>query len=82
MPKLKCKCSYVIDLSPIPCLSEFILISDLDMETIFKSLEEDSNDTATLLEEKSKSVIVCSNCGRYHLSIPDSNAYVTLVPET
>ena len=82
MPKLKCRCENVIDLSPVPCPNERFLIGSMEMEKVFDALDENASSAETILETQTQSVIVCDRCGRFYLSkSDDSNEYAVLVPE-
>jgi hypothetical protein len=61
MPKLVCKCNYVIGLSDIPSPHQFLMISDTDYDKINKRL-----DRATLYQMMTL-VVKCPNCGRLHV---------------
>ena len=83
MPNLLCKCGNTINLSPIPCPSEKLLVGSSDFESILELLESHACEEAErLLESKTQSVIICDNCGRYHISKGgDSTGYQILTPE-
>ena len=82
MPNLACKCGNVIDLSPIPCPNEFLLLSDMDMEAVFHAIEDSPSTAEDLLEKAATSVVVCNSCGRYYISKGKGTVdYVVLVPE-
>ena len=57
------------------------MISAEDLETVFDQMSESPEQAESLLEEKTVSVIVCDNCGRYFISKADSNEYICLIPE-
>ena len=59
MPKFLCRCSYVIDRSPIPCPDEWLSINDVVYDKTFSGMINSDS----LYRAMTKSV-KCPNCGR------------------
>ena len=83
MPNLFCFCGNKIDLSPIPCPDEKMLIGVEDYDDVMEALQnQDARKAEDLLENKVQSVIICDSCGRYFLSKgPGSPEYHVLIPD-
>ncbi|EFK56559.1 hypothetical protein ACFU8T_07280 [Sphingobacterium spiritivorum] len=62
MPKIRCVCDYIINLSEIPSANQYLMISDVSFEKYF---DEEVN--AEDLYSKMIIVAHCSNCGRLHV---------------
>ncbi|GGH32960.1 hypothetical protein FAZ19_23490 [Sphingobacterium alkalisoli] len=61
MPKLKCVCSYVINLSEIPSPNQYLIISDVEMDRYVGEIDIEN------LYLAMKVVAHCQNCGRLHV---------------
>ena len=61
MPKILCKCNYVIDLGGIPSRNQFLIISDVDFDKFQKQV--DPEDVYSEMQVVAK----CPNCGRLHI---------------
>lgn len=61
MPKFKCKCENIIDLSQIPSPPELLLISDVDFEKYWEKFDVEQ------LYNEMTIVVKCDNCGRLHI---------------
>jgi hypothetical protein len=64
MPKLKCKCSNVIDLTPIPCQQKSLLILDKDTHDLYGSTPTIGDDLMKKLWKRAAQVFQCHECGR------------------
>jgi hypothetical protein len=68
MSKFACKCGYVIDLVKSPAPEEFMLVpqSNIDKAGILIDRGDlhDSDAYFTLIDDRSKDVLLCPNCGR------------------
>jgi hypothetical protein len=61
MPKIKCKCNFVIRLGEIPSSNQFMIISDVE----FDKFEDKTNSQEIYMAMKV--VAKCPNCGRLHV---------------
>lgn len=78
MPKLRCKCEYIINLSNIPCEHEYMLVPDEVIAYIEMSIDNgkcDSDFFHDVLIEKAETVYRCPQCGR--LLIEDDSGMCT-----
>ena len=64
MPKLKCKCSNVIDLTPIPCDQLYRLIYEKATYDLYGTKLTTGDDLITELFNRSAQVFKCDKCGR------------------
>ncbi len=61
MPKLKCKCGVVTDLSNIPCEYDWLTFSDTEFDNLSKDTSMDD------LYYQMKIITKCPNCGRLYI---------------
>ncbi|QQT26617.1 MULTISPECIES: hypothetical protein [Sphingobacterium] len=61
MPKIRCVCDYIINLSEIPSPNQYLIISDVEMDTYVGQVDVEQ------LYMAMKIVARCSNCGRLHV---------------
>lgn len=61
MPKLKCKCGEMIDLSGIPSLNQYLIISDTEFDNF------EGNVDSELVYSQMKIVIRCYSCRRLYI---------------
>lgn len=83
MSKFICNCEYVIDLTNSPANEEFLLIPELNVEkatTLCSEGEADEDQFYEALDNGSRQVIICPNCGRLWLS-EDGSDYRSYLKE-
>jgi len=61
MPKLKCICEEVIDLSGIPSPNQYLIISDADFDNFEGKVD------AELIYSKMQIVVKCPSCKRLYI---------------
>lgn len=61
MPKLKCECGEVIDLSGIPSPNQYLIISDIEFDKF------EGNVDSELIYSQMKIVVKCSFCMRLYI---------------
>jgi rubrerythrin len=83
MPKFLCRCEHVVNLSPVPCPEEKFLIDGADFYAVIEAIASQPYKQAIdMLEEKTRSVLVCAECGRHYVSKGhDSEEYWAYVRE-
>jgi hypothetical protein len=64
MPKLKCICSNVIDLTSIPCQQKYRLIHEKSSFDLYGIKPTTGDEVITELFLRSAQVFRCDNCGR------------------
>lgn len=83
MSKFRCRCEKVIDLSVSPADEEYILIREKALEDMSEELEAGNltvDDYFCSINKNGKSVLVCSNCGRYWIML-ESKTYTSFIME-
>ena len=61
MPKIRCKCNFVIGLGQIPSPDQFMIISDVEYDHFEGQVDSEEIYSAM------KVVAKCPNCGRIHI---------------
>lgn len=67
MPKFACRCGVTINLVRTPAPEEYLLVPEENVETAqgkFADPNSDEREILDILDEGSRSVLECSNCGR------------------
>lgn len=61
MPKIKCKCGEIIDLSGIPSPNQHLIISDIEFDDFEGAVDSE------FIYSKMKIVVSCPRCKRLHI---------------
>jgi predicted RNA-binding Zn-ribbon protein involved in translation (DUF1610 family) len=72
MPKLRCLCNYIFDLSAIPCEHEYYLVSENQLDEL-DGKPMSTNEAIAELQRDSQTIYLCPECGRFAM-IRDDDA--------
>lgn len=64
MPKLKCRCSNLIDLTPIPCEQKYWLVHDKGTHDLYGTEKTTGDDLLRELLNDAAQLFKCEQCGR------------------
>ena len=72
MPKLACRCGYVMNLSITPANYEFALVPETLIEKVAEKLDDSQKITGQmffeLIDEVRITIYCCPSCGRFHIN--------------
>ena len=75
MPKMRCKCDYIFDLSKIPCKDGHLLVAEEEADSIFNR-KDSVDDIYDELISTGTSMLLCPRCNRLWLEDVADNRYI------